>query len=253
MPQWEGHPPYTITTYRSPRGTLVDDDLSLLTDEGNADNFRFASDLLVTGMHIGSHIDALCHAIVDGEWYGGYRADKELGDFGARRCDAATIPPIIVRGTLFDVAGHRRVQHLRPGSAVTAAELAAIADQYGLNPQRGASLVRTGAMTCWPEAEAYNQAGSAGIDISAAQWLAEDHGAVLIGADTPAVEQQPSSVTTNPHPVHTYLMREHGIHQLENLWLEELARRRVYHFALICLPLKISGATASMVRPVAVT
>ncbi len=45
-------------------------------------------------------------------------------------------------------------------------------------------------------------------------------------------------------------MRRKGL--LENAYLEELARDRVYEFALVCLPLKIHSATGSMVRPVAI-
>jgi kynurenine formamidase len=39
---------------------------------------------------------------------------------------------------------------------------------------------------------------------------------------------------------------------LEYLYLEELARNRNHEFVLICLPLKVAGATAAMVRPIAI-
>lgn len=254
MPQWSGHPPFTLTTYRSPRGTRVQDDLDLFADSDNRDGFRFASELLVSGMHQGAHLDALCHAVVDGEWHGGYKADEELGDFGARRCDAATIPPIVVAGVLLDVAGHRGVEHLEPGSAIGADELAAVAKAQQVElPAGGAALIRTGAMSRWPDPEGYDEAGSAGIDLDAARWLVEELGAAVVGADTPAVEQQPSATPDNPHPVHSYLLRECGVHQLEYLWLEDLADAGVSGpFVFVCLPLKVAGATASMVRPVAI-
>ena len=40
--------------------------------------------------------------------------------------------------------------------------------------------------------------------------------------------------------------------QLFGLDLEELARQRIYEFLFVALPLKIRGATGSMVDPVAV-
>jgi kynurenine formamidase len=43
-----------------------------------------------------------------------------------------------------------------------------------------------------------------------------------------------------------------GIYIIEHLYLEELSRDQVYEFVLLCLPLKIRGATASPVRPIAV-
>ena len=48
------------------------------------------------------------------------------------------------------------------------------------------------------------------------------------------------------------LLIENGIYLLESIYLEEIAREKVYEFAFIMLPLKIKGATGSMVDPLAV-
>ena len=45
---------------------------------------------------------------------------------------------------------------------------------------------------------------------------------------------------------------EHGVYLMESLDLEELARDQVYEFCFVALPLKIRGATASMIDPLAV-
>ncbi len=39
---------------------------------------------------------------------------------------------------------------------------------------------------------------------------------------------------------------------LENLNLEELSREKVYQFLFICIPLRVRGATASPVNPLAI-
>jgi kynurenine formamidase len=52
--------------------------------------------------------------------------------------------------------------------------------------------------------------------------------------------------------VHTHLLIERGIYLMESLDLEGLARDRLYEFLFVALPLKIRGATGSMVDPVAV-
>jgi kynurenine formamidase len=52
-------------------------------------------------------------------------------------------------------------------------------------------------------------------------------------------------------PVHVHLLVENGIHIIECLNLEELAAAGVREFLFVALPLKISGATASPIRPVA--
>ena len=53
-------------------------------------------------------------------------------------------------------------------------------------------------------------------------------------------------------PVHVHLLVEKGIHIIECLNLEELARAGVHEFLFIAAPLKIRGATASPIRPIAV-
>jgi kynurenine formamidase len=65
-------------------------------------------------------------------------------------------------------------------------------------------------------------------------------------------EQGPSAVEDHPAPVHSYLLAECGVVIAENLWLEDLARDEVYEFAFVCLPLSISGASGSLVRPIAI-
>jgi kynurenine formamidase len=52
-------------------------------------------------------------------------------------------------------------------------------------------------------------------------------------------------------PVHLHLLVESGIHIIEVLNLEELARDRIYEFVLVAAPMKIRGATGAPVRPLA--
>jgi kynurenine formamidase len=49
------------------------------------------------------------------------------------------------------------------------------------------------------------------------------------------------------------MLVERGVHLLENVFLDELARDRVSEAAFVCLPLKLAGATGSWIRPVAIT
>jgi kynurenine formamidase len=52
--------------------------------------------------------------------------------------------------------------------------------------------------------------------------------------------------------VHTLLLIERGIYIMESLDLEELAAAGVAEFLFVALPLRIRGATGSMIDPVAV-
>jgi kynurenine formamidase len=53
-------------------------------------------------------------------------------------------------------------------------------------------------------------------------------------------------------PVHGFLLNVNGVHLIENLDLENLARDKAYEFALIVEPLKLRGGTGSSVAPIAV-
>jgi kynurenine formamidase len=253
MPQWDGHPEFLVQSYRTPSGSRRDADISFLEGAGNADGLRFQTDLLIGGTHTGTHIDALCHVTSgkDGDrWFGGY-GPESLGDFGPQRADAASIPPIVVRAALLDIARLRSVDCLPPGTPIGIDDLLAAESAQVRIPDGGAVLVRTGLMSHWPDAVGFEAASGAGLTLDAAQWLADERGVVLVGADTPTVEQIPTESATNPHPVHDLLLRTCGVHLLENAWLEELGGDVVGLMTLVCLPLNISGATGSMVRPIA--
>ena len=79
-------------------------------------------------------------------------------------------------------------------------------------------------------------------------------GVVATGTDTETYEVMPTpdrGSPANPQPVHTKLLIENGIYLLESIYLEEIAREKVYEFLFVMLPLKIRGATGSMVDPLA--
>ena len=91
--------------------------------------------------------------------------------------------------------------------------------------------------------------GQPGITADCAEWLAET-GVYLGGADTMTFEFIPAG--DERLPVHGILLVDHGIHILENADLESLAAAGVYEFLFVMSPLKIVGATASPVRPIAI-
>jgi kynurenine formamidase len=65
------------------------------------------------------------------------------------------------------------------------------------------------------------------------------------------VDALPASFEVTAMSVHTHLLVESGIHIIEVLNLEELARDGVYEFIFVPAPLNIRGATGAPVRPLA--
>jgi len=109
-------------------------------------------------------------------------------------------------------------------------------------------------MSEWPDPERMARHVTAGPDISAARWLLEQ-GVVAAGSDTETFEVQPApdpGSPANPQPVHTLLLIENAIYLFESIYLEDLARDRVYEFLFVALPIKVKGATGSMLDPVAI-
>jgi kynurenine formamidase len=251
MPLFPGHPDFQVLSYRTPRGIENQGDQDWLAD--NRVNFHWQSELVMGTVHTGTHVDALSHITCgdDHHWHGGGNADRDLGDFGPLRGDATEIPPIIARGVLLDVAGTRGVEALDAHEPIGPDDLRAALERAGVELRPGdVALVRTGYLAGWPDADFIAGHEQAGIDREAALFLAE-RGVVAVGGDTESLENLPSTTPGNPHPVHIALLLERGIYILEMVRLEELARDGVHEFCFVCLPLKIRGATGSMVRPVA--
>lgn len=211
-----------------------------------------ASGMLVTTDHSGTHIDALCHQAFDLELYGGRRVSAAVqSSAGFAELGAETIPPIIARGILLDVARIRGVERLAPGYAVSAEDLEEAAESRGLAPRAGdVVLVRTGNGALWESPEEY--IGGAGIGVDGSRWLAAGR-PLAVGADNLAwdvIGHVDSELGTLPG--HTILIVRNGIYILENLSLEELSLHEENEFLFLCLPLKMRGATGSPVRPLAI-
>jgi kynurenine formamidase len=255
MPLFPGHPPFQVLNYRTPRGIRVTgaQPWGPVNDAG----LGYMAEYVMATSHSGAHVDALAHMTVgdDMHWYGDGSADEHLTDFGPTHGDASNLPPFFTRGVLLDVPGFRGVDCLAKGDPIDAAECQAVCAAQGVEVRPwDVVVIRTGYMSLWPDAERMAAHKTPGPDISAARWLLE-RGVVATGTDTETYEVQPApdpGPTGNPQPVHTLLLIENGIYLMESLDLEELARQRVYEFLFVALPVKIRGATGSMVDPVAV-
>ncbi len=210
--------------------------------------FQFADDAINLPLHLGTHIDCLCHAWYGDKLYNGH-ASSEVRSAGSRRCGAETIGPIVTRGVLLDlVAVCGRL--LEDGFAIGADLLCEAMLAAGVTLRPGdAVLLRTGWMERQEEGSA-NFDAEPGLDEEAALILAKA-GVSIVGADNYAVEVLPFA-PGNVFPVHQRLIRDYGIFLLEGLVLAPLAQQRVSEFMFAAAPLPIIGATGSPITPMAV-
>jgi kynurenine formamidase len=243
MPQSPNHPRFLHSVPRR-HGDVV-----------RADGGSAANDLLVTGTHVGTHIDALAHVSQDGRLHGG--ADTATAMDGGRFMTHGvhTIAPMVCRGVLLDVPAILGVPACAPGYEITVADLARCVQDQGTPVNRAdVVLVRSGWGARFDEgAEAYlgQSTGVPGVGAQGARWLA-GHGIRAAGADTVAFEQLAPDGGHSLLPAHRVLLVEHGVYIVEALDLEELAMAGFREFTFVLIPLNLVGATGSPVRPLAV-
>ncbi len=241
MPQSPNHPPFQLALQRR-HGDYV-----------RADGSSAANEIIVTGGHVGTHVDAFAHVSHQGLLHGGIEAASVQSHEGFSELGIDTFPPYVGRAVLLDVTAVHGVDVLPAGAPVTGADLQAAADKAGVTVQPGdAVLIGTGWSRRWDDRAAFvgGEHGAPGPDESAAGWCVE-HGVRLAGAETIAFEQIKPGAGHALLPVHRMFLVEHGISIVETMRLWPLLDAGATEFGLVLAPLKVVGATGAPVRPLA--
>lgn len=237
MPHYPTHPPFLFSLSKKHGDYVLPGEVSS------------AAEALALGGHVGTHMDALCHFSRGGKLHGGVEAasvQSYAGGIGHLSID--TVGLLLRRGVLLDIAGAEGVEALPVDFTITPDRLDAAAHAQRVAIERGdVLLLRTGWGQYWNDPPRYlAEVRGPGPELEGARWMSE-RGVFAAGSDTIAFEKVPSPSL----PVHVHLLVESGIHILEALNLEEIARERVYTFLFVAAPLKIRGGTGSPVRPFA--
>jgi len=250
MPTWTqgGEPPYQIWMNHTPQGSTVDDPVGVGRDQNEL--VAWSADSISMFTHCGTHVDTLNHFGYHDRIWNDFSTGEHLGSTGWTVAGADKHPPIIARGVLLDVARALEHEVLPDSFVIGPEELEMTASRQGTQIQVGdVIMVRTGRGSVWPDAGSYLPR-EPGIDRSGAAWLAE-RGAAMVGADNIALEHLPSSDSENWLPVHTYLLAEAGVPIIEVVHLEDIADEELFEFCYLGASLKLRGATAGPVRPLA--
>lgn len=241
-PHSPNHPPFRMALMRRHGDTV------------RGDGSSAASEMISTGGHTGTHVDALAHVSHNEHLHGGVSAEEAQrgGRFSTHGIDA--MEPMVCRGVLLDVAALHGVATLPGGYGITEADLAAAAEKAEVEVRAGdVALVRSGWAANFVDAEAFlgHESGVPGPTEEAARWLS-DRGVRATGAETIAYEQIEPEMGHALLPVHRLLLVERGIHIIEVMDLSGLAAVGVHEFMFVLAPLNITGGTGSPVRPLAV-
>lgn len=212
--------------------------------------FQFAEDTVVLPLHLGTHIDALCHAWCDDHLYNGFPGSTVRSTTRALRCGVEKLPPLVTRGVLLDMVALRGAP-LEDGATISAEELRVASARIGVTLRDGdAVLIRTGWLERQDARRGVDFNAEPGIGVEAALFLAEA-GVAMVGADNFAIETLPFPPGT-VFPVHQRLIRDYGLSLLEGAVLQGLAAAGAREFLFMAAALPIAGATGSPIAPVAV-
>jgi kynurenine formamidase len=247
MPHFPTHPPFVFGLTRKHGDMML---------EGGVSS---SAESIALGGHVGTHIDALCHFSCDGKLHGGVDAKAVQSDSGGfSELGVDTIAPILRHGVLLDIAAQMNMDALPTDFSITPEHLDAALESAKVAIDPGdVVLLRTGWGRYFNDFAQYvtgghghsparHAAAGPGPEIDAARWLSR-RGVFAAGSDTIAFERVPAASM----PVHVHLLVESGIHIIEALNLENLARDRIREFVFVAAPLKIRGGTGSPIRPLA--
>ncbi|MGY1808656.1 cyclase family protein [Blastococcus sp. SYSU D00669] len=200
---------------------------------------------------LGTHLDALNHLQAGDRTYNGHRLADIAEDWGTNRLGVETLPQVVTRGLLLDVAAVRGVERLGPGDVVTIADAEAALGDRTLRPG-DAVLLHTGWGGLWGADDERYSSGEPGPGLALAGWLAE-HRVALTGCDTWSYGPVPAEDPAEPFVVPQTLNVRHGVVVLENLRLAEAAAAGLREFLLVVSHAKLRGATGAWVTPLAIT
>ena len=237
IPRHPNHPPYLYSMTKR-HGDIV-------TPGGTSS----AAESIALGTHVGTHIDALCHFSCGGVLFGGHDVEGlQSTSGGMRKHGVDQVTPMLRRGVLLDIAGQQRVQALPKEFTITPEMFERAEREQGVQVRAGdVVLIRTGWANYWSDDHLFLRQVEPGPELAGGKWLSERK-VFAAGSDTICFERVPSPEM----PVHVHLLVENGIHIMEALNMEELARDRAYEFLFVAVPMKIRGGTGAPVRPLAI-
>jgi kynurenine formamidase len=201
---------------------------------------------------MGTHIDGLNHLQIGDRLYNGHRLRDVVEEYGTNTLGIETLPQIVTRGVLLDIAAVRGVERLGPGEVINPDDAEAAFTRLGTEARPGdALLFHTGWGTWWAVDNDAYLSGEPGPGMALAEWLVERRVAVT-GCDTWSFGPVPAEDPTRPFIVPQSLNVEHGVIVLENLRLSEVAGAGVGEFMFVVAHPKLRGATGAWVAPLAI-
>jgi kynurenine formamidase len=135
-------------------------------------NVNWIVDVVSGTSQMGTHLDALNHLQEGDCFYNGYTLGEIAEDYGTNKLGMETVPQIITRGLLLDMAALRGVEHLQRGEVITVSDIEAALQRQSLTVERGdVVLFHTGWGNFWMRDNEAYLSGEPGPGLAAAHGL----------------------------------------------------------------------------------
>jgi len=223
---------------------------------GDPADFTTSDDSFRMGSQAATHLDALAHAGYEGLLWNDTPSSVVTSE-GAARLGIEHVGAVATRGVLLDIARLHGVDFFEENYPITGDDLAAAAKAAGLDVAPGdAVVVRTGQMHHLRAGDKRRYSvPSPGLSTKSIEWI-HDHDVALVATDTMTFEVYPGEYPQVFMPVHMIHLRDMGLIQAQNWYLDELAADCASDgqcdFLLVATPIPLTGAVGAPAAPTAV-
>lgn len=201
---------------------------------------------------VGTQLDSIGHIQTGDRFYNGWKVKDVVEAWGLNRFGMETVPPIVARGVLVDVAGYKNVERLAKGYVITVDDVEGAIAKEGVSIAAGdVVLFHTGWGGLWGQDNATFLSGEPGPGLALIEWLYSQRIAA-VGMDTWSIGPAPGEDPERPFFVPQTMYVKMGLFGFENLATELLAERQVYQFLFVNTHPRTRGSTAAFVAPAAV-
>jgi len=200
----------------------------------------------------GPQIDGLGH-LGEAEIYYNCNEGQDFAAItGLTKLGIHTIPPLVGRGVMIDMAKHFGVETMAAGQGFGSAEIKAAAAAQGVEIGEGdVVLFHTGWTDGMLESDPTGWvSGEPGLNNEGAVYLASLN-VMAVGADTWGLEAVPPVEGDKVFYGHVTFLKEHGIYILETMNTGRLAAEGVNEFMFVLGQARLKGAVQMIINPVA--
>lgn len=205
---------------------------------------------------VGTQFDGLGHVGIeyapgDIRFYNGRKlSDVLAGNALLKRWGMDQTPQVVTRGIMADMVAYKG-RELKAGEAIGTADIEACLKKQEMEVKPGdALLIHTGWMRWYKEDKKKFMSGEPGITVDVIEW-ANKKRVAMIGTDQWATEVVPMAEKGPLFPVHTTAAK-YGMYLVQNLFLDEVAKDKVYESMFVFTHPRIAGSTQGIGNPLVI-